>query len=220
MEFLGLRFANPISIESVTTEAIHEAINGQKYSVRKPYQYWRFRIRLEPSAHQRESSVWGQIIAHRAQHQQGGTFSMFVPQPHLCELEYANIQDFTGSRLVGSDNEFTVHDSAAVLSDCIQVGRLIHAIPSGVSGAGIRTTPGKIHMITSVGRQTIADGGFVKEEVSFYPPINRTGTSISPVRINAWRPVGEFRYAETGNNSVTIGNRGIIDHTITVEEAL
>lgn len=219
MEFLGLRYAMPISIESVSTESVHEAINGQKFIVRKPYQYWRFRIRLEPKAQQFDESAWGQLIAHRAQHQQGGTFPMIAPQPYLCDIERPGAEGAHASRISGSNNVFTVTDTIAIFLNCIVPGRMVQLMETAANG-GTPEGPGKLYMITSVGNRRTVNGQFVVDDVSFFPALNITAGDSPARHLRTWDPVGRFRYAETGDDAITLNSSGIIDTSITVEEAL
>lgn len=203
MEFLGLQYRLPISIESVTNETVHEAINGQKFAIRKPYQYWRFIIGLEPRRITEGENIFGRLLAHRAEFQLGGTFQIQVPQPILCSPS-----TIATGQIRGSNNNYTLSSDLAVNSGCLEIGRFITI---GTNAGG------KLYMIkTSQANANV--GGQATRRVSLYPSLETTLSAGAVFHYN--QVIMNARYAETGDASISVNIRGVVQETITIEEAL
>lgn len=206
LRFQGLAYMNPLIVESVDSSQVVEALNLSKRGIRRPGQYWRMTLTLEPEFQAAQgSNAFARLAAHKAEMGKDKTFP--VPMPQLTGTGHVldGVSPPVVDRNAAEDTDFRVHTPFAQMHEAI--GRF-------VKFAG----RDKIYMIQNV---SAVSGQSGRTDIRTFPLITPDDFPLGQPIILMYHTFNmTARYQPTGRFSVQVNGQGILQETIVVEEAL
>lgn len=204
--FLGLSYMYPLTVESVDNSQVVEALNLSRRGVRRPGQYWRLTVTLEPEFHaDTGGTAFARLAAHKATHGADLTFEVAMPQLTAAGHSLDSRAPPVVGRNAADNDEFRVGVPFAVMEDA--VGRFVQF--------GGRTKVYQIQEVTAVA----GDAG--KSDMRVFPLITPADFPLGQnIVLNFHSFNMTARYLPTGDFAVQVNQQGLVYETVVFEEAV
>ena len=188
--FLGLAYANPISIETESAEYVSRTRDNSLVGTIEGYPRWRVDITLEPRQFRNHQPL---VLAHRAR--QGVLVPFTITMPQTVSGDFSSSQYDVRNAVIRGDNRALLRENSP---SQLEVGRFFTF-----------SNHSKVYVITGVGYSG-SDA-----TVTFYP-----NAVVSVPNTATWSPnaILTCTYSESSNGFFEVNRDSVVHNSISVIE--
>ena len=195
-EFLGLRYTLPVTVQSIDNDNVMESRSFKRRVVRRPGQYWRFTLGLEP-VFLNAQQAYSKFLAHQSEHSKSETFE--VPVPNL----------FPADSLAGqAPVPYTAGAEAGLLRIALPLASAMHGRLVKFAGRS------KVYIVASA--EAV---GTTHTDLRLYPQVGHSDAAADG-NLVLDGVMAKVRYRPSGDFSVTIDRNAMMVQRVVWDEAV
>ena len=208
--YQGLRYCYPLSIRSNDGAQRYETVNLKTVTLRPDVQRWELSIKLEPHRVSPDDNAYGKYLSQKIFRGLNSSFAINMPQLYAdpgqnlpAEFKVETDETAAGEAAVGTDRVTIIMDGARNNINVSFLAGLFFTFAGDT----------KVYLCREYLSFTELEKGVLK----FYPRLRKATAQLT--RLN-FSPVIQVKYADDGTDAITIGNKGVLNETINVIEAI